>query len=47
MSQRFRLISNLLNIPLSVAMVTHGGALLFPFWHVMSRRIFERPRTPD
>ncbi|MET4719986.1 hypothetical protein ABIF63_004092 [Bradyrhizobium japonicum] len=29
------MVSNLLNTPLSVAMVTHGGALLFPVWYVM------------
>lgn len=51
--QRFVLISSgalphvLLNTPLSVAMVTHGTALLFLLWYMMPRSIFERPCSPD
>lgn len=44
---RFVLISSgvlphvLLNVPLSVAMLTHGTALLFLLWYVMPRSLFE------
>jgi hypothetical protein len=30
----------LLNVPLTVAMVTHGTALLFLLWYVTPRSIF-------
>ena len=51
--QRLVLISSgtlphvLLNTPLTVAMVTHGTALLFLLWYVMPRSIFQRPGLPD
>ena len=32
----------LLNVPLSVAMLTHGTAILFLLWYVMPRSLFER-----
>lgn len=32
----------LLNVPLSVAMLTHGTAILFMLWYVMPRSLFER-----
>jgi hypothetical protein len=35
----------LLNVPLSVALVTHGGALLLLLWYVTPREIFERQRA--
>ncbi|MCS3894553.1 hypothetical protein M2171_003686 [Bradyrhizobium japonicum USDA 38] len=47
--QRFVLISCstlphvLLNTPLTVAMLTHGTALLFLLWYVMPRSIFAQP----
>jgi hypothetical protein len=31
----------LLNVPLSVAMLTHGTAILFLLWYVMPRSLFE------
>lgn len=31
----------LLNVPLTVAMVTHGTAILFLLWYVMPRNVFE------
>ncbi|MET4371906.1 hypothetical protein ABIA99_004611 [Bradyrhizobium sp. LB12.1] len=37
----------LLNTPLTVAMVTHGTALLFLLWHVVPRNIFARPGIAD
>jgi hypothetical protein len=51
--QRFVLISSgtlphvLLNTPLTVAMVTHGTALLFLLWYMVPRSIFERPGIAD
>jgi hypothetical protein len=51
--QRFVLISSgtlphvLLNTPLTVAMVTHGTALLFLLWYVVPRNIFARPGIAD
>ncbi|MFK4506000.1 hypothetical protein LPJ38_32025 [Bradyrhizobium daqingense] len=45
---RFVLISSgvlphvLLNVPLSVAMLTHGTAILFLLWYVMPRSLFEQ-----
>lgn len=51
--QRFVLISSgtlphvLLNTPLTVAMVTHGIALLFLLWYVVPRSIIERSGDPD
>ena len=32
----------LLNVPLSVAMLTHGTAILFLLWYVMPRNLFEQ-----
>jgi hypothetical protein len=32
----------LLNVPLSVAMLTHGGAVLFLLWYITPRTIFEQ-----
>ncbi|KJC34241.1 hypothetical protein UB31_39345 [Bradyrhizobium sp. LTSP849] len=32
----------LLNVPLSVAMLTHGTAILFLLWYVMPRNVFEQ-----
>ena len=31
------LVQNLLNVPLSTALLTHGGALLFLLWYLMPR----------
>lgn len=51
--QRLVLISSgtlphvLLNTPFSVAMITHGTALLFLLWYVTPRSIFEQPHSPD
>ncbi|WP_439409340.1 hypothetical protein ACNJX9_14610 [Bradyrhizobium sp. DASA03076] len=48
LSPRFVLMSSgvlphvLLNVPLSVAMLTHGTILLFLLWYVMPRSLFER-----
>jgi hypothetical protein len=48
LSPRFVLISSavipevLLNVPLSVALLTHGLAILFLLWHITPRTIFER-----
>lgn len=39
------LVQILLNVPLSVALVTHGGALLLLLWYVTPREIFERQRS--
>lgn len=36
------LVQILLNVPLSVALVTHGGAVLFLLWYVTPREIFDR-----
>lgn len=47
LSPRFVLMSSgvlphvLLNVPLTVAMVTHGTAILFLLWYVMPRNVFE------
>lgn len=34
------LVQNLLNVPLSTALLTHGGALLFLLWYLMPREAF-------
>ncbi|MDA9404091.1 hypothetical protein [Bradyrhizobium sp. CCBAU 45389] len=50
---RFILISagllpqTLLNVPLSVAMLTHGAALLFLLWYVVPRSVFAQERSSD
>ena len=33
----------LLNVPLSVGLLTHGAGLLFLLWYITPRSIFERP----
>lgn len=38
------LVQNLLNVPLSTALLTHGGALLFILWYLMPRQAL---RTSD
>jgi hypothetical protein len=49
---RFVLISGavfpqiLLNVPLSVAAVTHGLAVLFLLWYITPRTIFDPPPQP-
>jgi len=37
----------LLNVPLSVAMITHGAALLFVLWYVVPRGLFAEKRSSD
>jgi hypothetical protein len=34
------LVQVLINIPLTIALVTYGGALLFLLWYVTPRSIF-------
>jgi hypothetical protein len=36
----------LLNVPLSIALATHGGALLFLLWYLVPREVFERKPPP-
>ena len=36
------LVQVLINIPLTIALLTYGGALLFLLWYVTPRTIFER-----
>ncbi|MHC2626568.1 hypothetical protein ACVIW2_008600 [Bradyrhizobium huanghuaihaiense] len=37
----------LLNVPLSVALLTHGAALLFLLWYVVPRSVFAQERSAD
>jgi hypothetical protein len=37
------LVQVLLNLPLTIGMVTYGGALLFLLWYVTPRNVFELP----
>jgi hypothetical protein len=39
------LVQVLLNVPLTTALLTHGGALLFVLWYLTPREIFEQARS--
>jgi hypothetical protein len=40
------LLPILLNVPLSIVMLTHGAGILFLLWYVTPRAIFEQEATP-
>jgi hypothetical protein len=41
------LLQAFINVPLTIAMVTYGGAILFLLWYLTPRWLFEPPRRND